>query len=51
MASAEVYAAAVDYFTKHRGEKGMSMRKVVAMTELFPGVTRTALRDRIKCRV
>ena len=51
MASAEVYAAAIAYFTKHRGTKGMSLRKVAGMTELFPGVSRTALRDRINGRV
>ena len=38
MASAEVYAAAVAYFTKHRGTKGISLRKVAGMQDLFPGV-------------
>ena len=51
MASAEVYAAAIAYFAKHRGTKGMSLQKVAGMTELFPGVSRTALRDRINGRV
>ena len=48
MASAEVYAAAVAYHTKHRGTKGISLRKVAA---LFPGVTKTALGDRINGHV
>ena len=48
MASAEVYAAAIAHFTKHRGTKGMSLREIVRM---FPGVTMTALSDRINGRV
>ncbi len=48
MASAEVYAAAVAYFTKHRGTKGISLRKVA---DLFPSVTKTVLGDRINGHV
>ena len=48
MASPEVYAAAVAHFKKHQGDDGMSLRTIVNM---FPGVTRSALSNRINGRV
>ena len=48
MASAEDYAAAVAHCKKHRGEDGASLRQVAKM---FPGVTKSALSNRINGRV
>ena len=48
MASPQVYAAAVAYYTEHKGESGTSYRKVAAM---YPGVEKTALSERINGRV
>ena len=51
MASAEVYAAAIAYFEKHRETEGMSLRKVAGVTDLFPLITRSALQNRFNGRV
>ena len=48
MATPQVYAAAVAYFAQHKGELGVSYRKVAAM---YPGVERNALFNRVKGRV
>jgi hypothetical protein len=48
MATPEAYAAAVAYFAQHKGELGVSYRKVAAM---YPGVERNALFNRVNGRV
>jgi hypothetical protein len=50
MATPQVYAAAIEYFTAHQGEPGISLRTIAMMDE-FPGVTKDSLSRRMKGRV